>query len=630
MYISCYVFVYSIIAVDYEARKYGVSRGNNGDEARKLCPHIKLPRIPEKRGKADLTNYRAASAEVIKVLSRFSSCIERASIDEAYIDITDAVSERIRLLDTTKVLPSMLPATHVAGGSLEGLEGNMEADATMPLGNSLVSRVLDQSNSEEEDDCDSLMFPETTAISRGDFDDGLQDLHTLAGEDTTSDHGSATREELLSTWLDREGCTAELLLSVGAIIANEIRSAVLNETGFTCSAGIAHNKVLAKLAAGMNKPNQQTILSTSLVPAVFDKTPFRKVRHLGGKLGEQVQQLLNICNVGQLRGFSKEALQRQFGEKTGSWLYMICRGVDNEPIRSRLLSQSIGCGKNFNGPEKLSSVQQVLYWLEQLTEEIFERLKVDQDEASCDPASVARSLWTAMMRGHSQPTSVDPAGRTPLTWTTGIVGLSVVATKFRPLARASSACTLDLFLAGPREPPIEARPLVPTSGETVEGPAMEGGAEREDTAMLSDDELLPSSKRLCPEAKVEPTSLGTVSCPQTDIRKYFSDGGGGGGGSGGDSAAICNPDVCQACTVCRRLVPIWQLQEHADYHLALQLRQEGSLPLSPSSQGNQKPALPGSNRKPPRTQKGKKHSPGQKRGREEGSANSLHKFLIVK
>ena len=38
---------------------------------------------------------------------------------------------------------------------------------------------------------------------------------------------------------------------------------------------------------------------------------------------------------------------------------MICRGMDNEPIRSRLLSQSIGCGKNFNGPEKLSSVQQV-------------------------------------------------------------------------------------------------------------------------------------------------------------------------------------------------------------------------------------------------------------------------------
>ena len=107
----------------------------------------------------------------------------------------------------------------------------------------------------------------------------------------------------------------------------------------------------------------------------------------------------------------------------------------------------------------------MLYWLEQLTEEIFERLKVDQDEASwwghtlmslasfcvslplqngrlaellvvhfrpeestsalsrsfplhphSDPASVARSLWTAMMRGHSQPTSVDPAGRTPLTW----------------------------------------------------------------------------------------------------------------------------------------------------------------------------------------------------------------------
>ena len=34
-----------------------------------------------------------------------------------------------------------------------------------------------------------------------------------------------------------------------------------------------------------------------------------------------MQRLLNICNVGQLRGFSKEALQRQFGEKTG---YVVC------------------------------------------------------------------------------------------------------------------------------------------------------------------------------------------------------------------------------------------------------------------------------------------------------------------
>ena len=44
-------------------------------------------------------------------------------------------------------------------------------------------------------------------------------------------------------------------------------------------------------------------------------------RHLGGKLGEQVQKLLNIHNVGQLRGFPKEVLQKHFGEKSG---YGVC------------------------------------------------------------------------------------------------------------------------------------------------------------------------------------------------------------------------------------------------------------------------------------------------------------------
>ena len=100
-------------------------------------------------------------------------------------------------------------------------------------------------------------------------------------------------------------------------------------------------QVLAKLAAGMNKPNQQTILPTSCVQAVFKQTCFKKVyvcmcisyhelpsmvclffpppsRHLGGKLGEEVQQKLHIDTVGQLVDYPITDLQRSFGVKTGS------------------------------------------------------------------------------------------------------------------------------------------------------------------------------------------------------------------------------------------------------------------------------------------------------------------------
>ena len=69
--------------------------------------------MPEQRGKADLTKYRDAGKEVIEVLVGFGAVVERASIDEAYIDITTLVEERQRDLDT--VGESLLPNTFVVG-----------------------------------------------------------------------------------------------------------------------------------------------------------------------------------------------------------------------------------------------------------------------------------------------------------------------------------------------------------------------------------------------------------------------------------------------------------------------------------------------------------------------------------
>jgi DNA polymerase eta len=51
----------------------------------------------------------------------------------------------------------------------------------------------------------------------------------------------------------------EQLLCVGAVISREIRASVFKELGFTCSTGIAGNKLLAKLASPLNKPDGQTV-----------------------------------------------------------------------------------------------------------------------------------------------------------------------------------------------------------------------------------------------------------------------------------------------------------------------------------------------------------------------------------
>lgn len=63
-------------------------------------------------------------------------------------------------------------------------------------------------------------------------------------------------------------------------------------------AGIAHNKILAKLASGMHKPSQQTVVTLDCVPGLMADLPIPKLRQLGGKFGEEIMAALGITSVG--------------------------------------------------------------------------------------------------------------------------------------------------------------------------------------------------------------------------------------------------------------------------------------------------------------------------------------------
>lgn len=66
-----------------------------GDQAKEACPDIELVRVPNIREKADLSKYREAGKEVAEVLQSFTALLERASVDEAYLDITEQVQKRL-------------------------------------------------------------------------------------------------------------------------------------------------------------------------------------------------------------------------------------------------------------------------------------------------------------------------------------------------------------------------------------------------------------------------------------------------------------------------------------------------------------------------------------------------------
>lgn len=386
-----------IIAVSYEARDHGVTRNMRGDEAKEKCPEIALVRVPEARGKANLSHYREAGAEVISVLSRFCDNCEKASVDEAYLDLTETVKIRMSRLDIDEITEKSAETTF--------LEGFMTVNGD----NKIVDREAWRASVENDEN-----------IRR---------------------------------------------LAVGAIIVSEMREAVLKETQFTCSAGIAHNKMLAKLGGGRHKPNKQTLLPQCMVPKVFESVPIQKVRNMGGKLGAEVCSSLKAEKMSDLAKYSVGELLARFGDKTGEWLYMLSQGVDNEPVRPRQLPKSLGCGKNFPGKSKLATVGQVKFWLEQLAGELHERLAKESEmnnrearllgvgfktesnsyfSRSCPlkdstANQIAKDLYNLLLPFNSaKDNKMD-------TWYPGIVTLNISASKLEEISGQSTPSISSFF-----------------------------------------------------------------------------------------------------------------------------------------------------------------------------------------
>lgn len=80
-----------------------------------------------------LCSYREASVEVIEVMSRFA-VIERASIDEAYMDLTAAVQQRLKNMTDKQIDPHLLKTTYVQGYPQSSPEQDPAEDAALDKG----------------------------------------------------------------------------------------------------------------------------------------------------------------------------------------------------------------------------------------------------------------------------------------------------------------------------------------------------------------------------------------------------------------------------------------------------------------------------------------------------------------
>ena len=155
-------------------------------------------------------------------------------------------------------------------------------------------------------------------------------------------------------------------------IARGIKNRIREETGLTCSIGIAPNKLLAKIASDMEKPDGLTILTEADIQNRTWPLPVRKLWGVGPKTEAYLKEM-GIRTIGDLASLPPEKLTEDFGPSYGSYLYEASRGIDDSSLITHWEPKSISRETTFQ--RDVDDWQVIAKTIAELTKEVVTNMK---------------------------------------------------------------------------------------------------------------------------------------------------------------------------------------------------------------------------------------------------------------
>ncbi|KAJ2411714.1 N-acetyltransferase eso1 [Coemansia sp. RSA 2530] len=320
-----------LVAVNYPARDRGVKRLDTVAEAREKCPEIKFvhvatftdtsppayyPSPSPTTHKVSLDEYRRASRKIMDVARRLCPTMSKASIDEAYLDVSEIVKDEIlRDLEREHLEWASSEEAAWANDALISADALTEPTLMLPVP---IVRWIAMSRKGKEREPVSGSLP------------GMTDFGILVGDAPPVSY----------SWGD-------LQLKYAAKFANHVRGVIFQELGYRCSAGIAHNKLLAKIGSTLNKPNVQTVFLQSQVDPFMYSFPLSSLPSLGGKLGALVEAGFDARTAGDIMSYTVEQLAFKLGRDQALVVYNKCRAIDHSEVIDKNEPQSLSSTKNF-------------------------------------------------------------------------------------------------------------------------------------------------------------------------------------------------------------------------------------------------------------------------------------------
>ena len=154
--------------------------------------------------------------------------------------------------------------------------------------------------------------------------------------------------------------------------AKEINRRVREELGFTVNIGVAHNKLLAKMASDFQKPDRIHTLYENEIEKKMWGLPVSELFMLGRKTVPKLYNM-QIKTIGDLAKTSKEILAKKLG-KHGIMIWEYANGIDNTPVN--YIKEKPKCiGNSVTLPQDISNIEKLEEILLALTEQVTFRLR---------------------------------------------------------------------------------------------------------------------------------------------------------------------------------------------------------------------------------------------------------------
>ncbi|HVJ74808.1 MAG TPA: DNA polymerase IV [Casimicrobiaceae bacterium] len=149
-------------------------------------------------------------------------------------------------------------------------------------------------------------------------------------------------------------------------VARALKAAVREATGLTCSVAVAPNKLLAKIASELDKPDGLTVVRDVDLPTLIWPLPAKRINGIGPKAAARLERL-GIATIGELAWADRRKLEAVFGGGYARWMIDAANGRDERPVvtesEPRSISRETTFERDLSATRDRAELSRIFTWL---------------------------------------------------------------------------------------------------------------------------------------------------------------------------------------------------------------------------------------------------------------------------